>query len=66
MLKRKVHVPATAEILCHGLYQKLPVEATKPRAMFVIGQELCCVVPSRHYCARLMRFGSRGPFAKMH
>ena len=30
MLKRKVHVPATAEILCHGLYQKLPVEASTP------------------------------------
>ena len=25
--------------------------------MFVIGQELCCVVPSRHYCERLMRLG---------
>ena len=34
--------------------------------MFVIGQVLCCVVvPSRHYCERLMRFGSRGPFAEM-
>ena len=33
--------------------------------MFVIGQELCCLVPSRHYCERLMRFGSRGPFAEM-
>ena len=30
MLKTKVHAPATAEILCHGLCQKLPVEASTP------------------------------------